>query len=294
MAELDESIPVELWTPEDAARALESNSANYRPLKPSLIEKYAGDMSAVPTRWHFTGDAIKFDQQGRLADGQNRLSAQVKCGATIRWAVIRDLPPEATMVMDTGKARTAADHLQHGGHPHSVNLAATARRILMDTTAGRKATGVSVAEINDLVNSDPHLVRIATVLINDVPYAARTLATSMVISYAWWRLHKVDPYRAAEFFTKLDSQADLPVNSPILALSKRLLVMKRERGHGQVVNNERIATIIYAWNAWIRDEPRTLLRTVSRKNGQIIMPEPAVPKDAFWAGDESGPTAAAG
>lgn len=268
-----ERITVENVTPEDAKALLDLNKENYRRLRPGLVGRYARDMEAG--RWLFTGDTLKIDTNGILADGQNRLSAQVKAGVTLPWTIVWDVDPEATMVMDSGGARTAADHLTHVGIGNAHQVAAIARQIIRDRAA-RGNTGVSTAEVDQLVKADPSIVTIASAVagLNSI----LKLATKRTVGYVWWRLAKVDPIKAEEFIRRLDKLDNLDSGSPILALHRRLLAIKTERGAASpAASREMTATMIYAWNAWVKGEPRELLKTVTKPDGSIYMPEPVKP-----------------
>jgi hypothetical protein len=266
---------VENVTPQDAKALLELNTENYRRVRPGLVNKYARDMAAG--RWRFTGDTLKIDRNGIMADGQNRLSAQIKADVTLPWTIVWGTDPEATMVMDSGGARTAADHLTHVGVPNAHQAAAIARQIIRETMPARGNTGVSTAEVDELIKADKSIVAIASAVsgLNSI----LKLATKRTIGFVWWRLAKVDPIKAEEFIRRLDRLDNLDKRSPILALHRRLLAIKTERGAASpMASREMTATMIYAWNAWIKGETRELLKTVTRPDGSMHMPEPIKPR----------------
>lgn len=268
-----ERLRLEQVSPDDARALLDLNKENYRRLRPGLVNKYARDMAE--NRWKFTADKIGVDSNGLLSDGQNRLSAQVKANVTLWWLIAWDLSPEATMVMDGGAARTAADHLTHVGIPNAHQVAAIARQIIRDG-AGRSNSGVSTAEVDELVMSDKSVTAIAGA-VSGLRNITK-LTTKRTIGYVWWRLAKLDPIKAEEFMRRLDRLENLDRGSPILALHTRLMAIKNSRGASSpAASREAMATMIYAWNAWIRGEERELLKTVTRADGQIYMPEPLRP-----------------
>lgn len=102
------SSNIEKITPEMAARYLESNRVNR-----SFRHVRAETLARAMTRgeWALNGDAIRFYENGDLADGQHRLSAIVETGVTIESFVIRGLKSDTSATIDKGAPRTTADNL---------------------------------------------------------------------------------------------------------------------------------------------------------------------------------------
>ena len=78
-------------TPQIAAEMLASNTANARHMNIHKVDDYARDM--VAGQWGFCDQPIAFFVGGALANGQHRLLAIVKSGATIQSPVVYDVPP---------------------------------------------------------------------------------------------------------------------------------------------------------------------------------------------------------
>lgn len=108
--------------PELATTWLEKNTAN-RQVRPSRVKEYAQAMT--DGRWLYTADPIRFDEAGRLIDGQHRLLAVVRSGTEQQMHVVRGLAPQAQDALDTGAARTASDALKVRGFKHGPQLATT-------------------------------------------------------------------------------------------------------------------------------------------------------------------------
>lgn len=105
-------------TPEIAKRFLSRNVAN-RNLREATVRSYEIDMRRG--NWVPTHQGIAFNDRGDLIDGQHRLTAIVRSGATVKMLITRGLPAESgrtkTMdAVDVGAVRTVRDHLklQHG------------------------------------------------------------------------------------------------------------------------------------------------------------------------------------
>lgn len=144
----DEQISSELVTvtPEIAKAWLDRNTNNRRPSR-QVIAKYARDM--INDSWQLTGDAIRFDVNNNIIDGQHRLMACIEANKSFDTLVIYKLAPEAQKVIDTGKSRSAADALSLDGFHYSHLLAATCRAILDIKVGGSRAgrQGWSTAEV---------------------------------------------------------------------------------------------------------------------------------------------------
>lgn len=109
-------------TPEQATKWLEANVSN-RSVRPSRVKQYAEAMTEG--KWLYTADPIRFDEDGRLIDGQHRLMAVAKAGVPVELQVVRGLSRDAQDAVDTGAARTASDALKVRGFAHTAQLAST-------------------------------------------------------------------------------------------------------------------------------------------------------------------------
>lgn len=118
------SVQIEKVTPEEASEYLEQNERN-RPLSEGNVKRFAELMGEG--RWFLTQDAIAFDYDGYLINGQNRLHAVIECGSPQYFLVMRGLHPESFQVMDYGKKRSASDALAVRGYTNFKSLAAVGR-----------------------------------------------------------------------------------------------------------------------------------------------------------------------
>ena len=100
-SEIEHFLKVEI-TPETARKMLQFNIGNI-PEQKAKILKYSNLMSAG--KWKFNGDAIRFSDNGKLIDGQNRLKGCVESGVTILTNVITGLPEDVFNTIDQGRVR---------------------------------------------------------------------------------------------------------------------------------------------------------------------------------------------
>jgi len=220
-------------------------------------------------RWQFTGDAIKFAVGGQLLDGQHRLHALVEADASLPMLVVRDVPPAAQAVMDSGSKRTAADALSLSGEQSATTLASVALLVITDGAASRKQ--VSTSEIMAAISTDPS-IRWASEAISRYRV---TGVTPSVVGYAYWRLSSIDAAAAHSFFDSLSNLVGLPAGSPILALHRRLsngTGDQRQRSHAY--RQETLACIFMAWNAWRKNENRSIIKLAYAASGRLSIPKP--------------------
>lgn len=117
------SVPEKI-TPKKAQEWLKRNECN-RPLKPRAIDRYAQAMQRGA--WKLNGESIKFNCNGRMIDGQNRLNAVIKSGQTIESYVVRGLPDDAFDTIDQGVTRSLADILHRNLEKNCIVLASAIR-----------------------------------------------------------------------------------------------------------------------------------------------------------------------
>lgn len=100
-------------TPERAEWLLLNSNAGNRPLRAMTVGEYARAMSEG--RWQLHSQGISISRDGRLNNGQHRMSAVVKAGVPVRFYVTFCEDRAAFECLDTGSKRTASDVLSNAG-----------------------------------------------------------------------------------------------------------------------------------------------------------------------------------
>jgi hypothetical protein len=129
-------------TPDLAAKWLERNTRN-RTLRSDVVTRYAADMKAG--RWMVTGDAIGFDTNGAIVNGQHRLWAVFESGMTVRMLAVFDLEPEVVRVQDDHLKRKLVDiiHIARPGINVQLKHAAIARVMMFNLTRTDRRSAAS-------------------------------------------------------------------------------------------------------------------------------------------------------
>jgi hypothetical protein len=195
---------VETITPDKAREYLAANRFN-RPLSRTVVADYVAAMKAG--EWLLNGEAIKFDWNGQLVDGQHRLEAIVRAEVPTDFVVIRDLDPGVFKTLDTGKKRTAADVLSIAQIPNAEAFG-VAFRLLHRTLTGehRSKKRVSNSQLEALRQEHPTLVELGIEAIHH-PFATPLMSPGQQIFTFYMACH-VDDRRARAFFRALAGRPD--------------------------------------------------------------------------------------
>lgn len=240
---------VTMITPEMAEQWLNRNTHN-RPIRQSRVDEYARDMAAG--RWQMTGEAIKFDTDGALLDGQHRLWGIVEAGEPIRMMIVTGLAPESQSVMDTGAKRSAGDALHLGGIANGNIVAASAKlgiaydagnlRRARNIVNGRDVPTATHSEIRQWIDLNPGIVD----AVRDTRrWPGRSKAAAAAALHV---LSAIDAEEAGEFVGRImnlnfrDDGGD-----PAKTLYERLIVSRTNRERLSSVTEMHM--IFRAWNS---------------------------------------------
>lgn len=243
------STSIIIVTPEMALRWLQKNTNN-RPVSRITVERYKRDMLAG--LWQFTNAGVAFDVNGDLIDGQHRLLAisELPIGNGIALNVTRGLAPEARFFIDQGRKRTSGQQLAMAGNRNYNHTASGVRLFLIWQTGilfrdTKQAQLITSPQIQDWVKSNEALVELANQSQRDL---VKSDASPSVARAAFFAFASIDPCDAALFFSKLHSGAGLNEGDPILALSQRLAMDRRNARRR--TEREQLGMLVVIWNAW--------------------------------------------
>jgi hypothetical protein len=238
-----------------AAKLLEYNAGNRR-LIASRVELYTRQMRDGV--WDDRNpEAIVIDTDGKLRNGQHRLTAVIRSGATVWFKVETGVDPAVADVLDTGKPRTAGDTIQMSFDTpdREGQQKATAARFRLAYDRAPKspwtdnwAKRLSNAEVRDgyLV----HQVAIDAVFPAALGICKTARLRGGVGMWAGVLSLLLDAHRAGVpvFAHRVQTGEDLSAGDPILHLRNRLLVASPA---GTLVRSDlQSRMIVYAWNAF--------------------------------------------
>lgn len=238
-----------LVTPEMAERWLDGNRNNRR-LRPAVVDRYAADMAAG--RWTPSSDSIAISRDGRLLNGQHRMTALVRANCTVGMWVTTGMPEESFRNMDRGASRTFADYLDGTGEQHSRELTAALSRAVSyqrSRTTGLWALHgerVTDNDRSDYLADHPELRHsIAVCFGRTIKQATNT--PSSLLALAHHMIEGAAGREAADLFMHhLTTQDREPADGTIHSALRSLRGMTSAREW----DTRRLAVITLAWNHW--------------------------------------------
>lgn len=246
-------------TPATAGRWLESEVKN-RALQRISMFTYRADM--VAGRWAYTADPIRFDWDGHLIDGKNRLKALSEIGTRnfmIPFAVARGLDPDSQMFMDQGARRTAGQQLGLKGIASGSAIAAGAKLALiwergqMFSDRWGMTNPVTHTEVIEWAQANPEVVTACQKFLTRLRQIGLRPSSGLAFVV---RVVPTMPEELELFINEMHSLENLKPGSPTLAFAKRLA---RVRADANIImsDTDQLAFLIRTWNAWINGNSRT-------------------------------------
>lgn len=239
-------------TPGVAEYLLSINTHNRRKTKLG-VGKYTLDMAAG--RWPYTGDTIKVTTDGKIADGQHRLTAYLQVcednpGFTLDVALATGIEPAAQNNMDIQIPRSVGNALDLSGVTHGNSVAAAANQYIrmvdrrMFKGAHDAESRLSRPEITEWVLGNLWFAE----LVANINGGSGTPFSPRYAAACYAHFATLDKDAADEFWEKLKTGANLSVGDPILTLRERALRNSKEKT--VLSDRETLAMFIQAWNAF--------------------------------------------
>lgn len=239
-----------LVTPNLASAMLGRNEDN-RPLTPSQVDRFVRYIEE--DRFLLLPDAIAFDVNGRLRNGQHRLSAITITGISQEMLVVFGLPVDAFLAMDRGKKRSAGDDLSIKHRTQGILRAAAAKCIMqLGGQSGSDPQDVVIFEedLNQDILSDgiSAAIRLNARAAGGQPVCS--FPASMAAAYYHIRTNTDSPGKVNEFFATVASGEG--ISGPRLKLRDWLM---GRAGADAIApygkNYQRISKVVETWNLFL-------------------------------------------
>ena len=195
------------------------------------------------------GETIRF-AQGKLLDGQHRLTALIMAGVTLRLTIVVGLDPESQVTMDTGRSRTPRDVLTIEGLTkwEASVFGSAVHGIISGCRNGIPSFAVKYTnrEVRNFFLENRSQIEQTLSVIRDLPRKPTPLPFSRAMAMHYLFSIK-DRSLADVFFQRLFIGDNLPSTSPIFHLRSRLfndLANRTKRTASQ-----ECGMIVKAWNA---------------------------------------------
>ena len=257
-----------LITVDIASKMLKYNNRN-RALKNQKIKEYSVLMQNG--KWLHNGDSIRFDKNGNISDGQNRLYAVVKSSTPIISNVETGIDVEAFDTIDIGKRRTGADTVYMYGI-RSSNIVAAAIKLIMNIEDGNIGLRVSYSnsQISDfiLAKGEEEMEKLVHFSSLGKKYSKSLAGGVSAGTYcALLYLMNAKNPKANDFFEQLYNLTTIGIGkgNPIRTLYDKLFTRSSE---SRTMRNEyKTVFIIKAYNAWVKDKKLQVLLWNPQKEG---------------------------
>lgn len=238
--------------PQQAEELLTLNTSN-RPMNKAHVSFLAEQMRT--NSWQFAGDPIRISESGVLLDGQHRLAAIVESGTTQLILILRNLPNETFHVMDTGRMRKSGDVVAIAGHKNAALLASVARSIVnyqrgvigntltnSGRVVGKVVTNKEILEFIDTIDLQPYILTAMKW------YRQCNYLSNSEYAFFYFVFSEKSETDAVQFFDSFASGANLSLESPILALRKKIEQYKHNRV--SISSKEKVYMLFKVWNAY--------------------------------------------
>lgn len=201
---------IELVGPVRAQAVLDTDEGANRKIRKERVARYAADLRRG--KWRLTGEPVRLDEEGRLLNGQHRLTAIAQSGCEAPMMFVSGISKSTRMVQDTGLPPTQADWMPLEDASASVRIVRSVLRSFYPTLA----SSASRDEILDVYNiiGDAHMRWCIESTTSKVARRAPLRAALVV-------MHRINPQRA-RLFAKRMSEHDLPGGTPESSLDRAL------------------------------------------------------------------------
>lgn len=258
--------------PSAAQASLDLKNSGNRKQKPGNIKTYAEIMLAGEWR---LADTISFDIEGNMDNGQNRMAAVVLANIPAEFNLIINQALDAKEVIDTGATRSAADAVTMAGDYEGpagnmatfMKLVINYKRGTLDVYHPKKITNAELGQY--IRSSDMELIKLADKDSNKL-YNSLQKSNKSALGALAYLAYEMNTEKAEEFISKLISPTELPEGSPILAISAKLAVKKKDPLMSR--NGFHLALYLKAWMAFINNDSLYRLNYFPSKE-----PYPALP-----------------
>ena len=239
---------VETITPEKASEYLGLVIENNRHEIPPAMSDYAADMKAG--RWKLNGETIKFNSNGEIIDGANRLRACIKAGVDFTTVVVRGIESRGTFAtIDTGRPRTLAHIITMHKEKNAKGCAALVSALLMyekGWAPHQGGSGMTRVQEETFFLKNAASIRISVEWSSTISHRCKLL-TPREFAFLKHSLSKIDEETATGFLDTFASGANIGKDDPVFILRKRM--EKNMTDITKLSSVTKLAFGIKAWNA---------------------------------------------
>lgn len=234
---------VEKITPAKATEYLKKNSRNPRgKVNMAVIRRYAEDMSAG--LWELNGEAIVFDEEGYLKNGQHRLAAIIKSGKTIPMLVVRDVAKDVS-IFDLQYRRTISQIVASDGVTNCNKTISSAANLIVNNFHEPKGNAITADYIQKHSAELDRAYRITCY--GDKTKAKSKCAPCVAATYLALRTESIPSYELELFYRVFNNPNNYKCDgydpSPCL-FARTMFEERNNSGNGYQLQKERLEIIV--------------------------------------------------
>jgi len=234
-------------TPTQAALWLSRDEALGKPNRRINPDNLAKCMNAIKDEaWALNGETIKFTKDGRLLDGQHRLSACVRTNTPFTSLVVFGVDEDTFSTIDAGKKRSVADVVGILGVSENRRLLASSLTVLEAYETGKMSSSLrafrqgTAQNAVALLNRHPGLTHVVDAVAKQKTQIMKKPSVVVGIYLAGLQ----DPEKANLFFNKLRDGDNLSSGDAVLILRNRLFSYQ-QLTKGARMNDNFVAAVVF-------------------------------------------------
>jgi hypothetical protein len=207
------------------------------------------------------GEAIRFDTDGRLVDGQHRLYACIQAGVEFESLLVTGVSPDDYSTIGVGAKKSFGDFLGPIHGEKNVNLLASSLRLVHGWSSGDLGNFLSsvpsISELEVTYRDHPKL-RDSVARVAGMKDLRRLLTPTYAVLIHYAGTQSGHAARVESFFERLGNGLGLTDTDAVYHLRKFLLSQKTA-GQRRVGRIYVLALAIKAWNASKEEKPTRAL-----------------------------------
>jgi hypothetical protein len=225
------SITTEVITvsPVLAKNWLSRNIQHNRKVKKSTVAHFAKLMAN--SLWKLNGEAIKFDANGNLVDGQHRLYACLQAGVAFQTLVVRGLSQQDFYTLDGRGVRRVADFIDSTDRTTKASIIQALYRYQNGNEVSHSSgnTGAAPIEAMSMYESQRELIDLGNRYANRLRDFGAPSVLGFAALYYSSLSPKKDKQKVDRFVDDVCSGIGLNYGDPALTLRERLLKLRASK-----------------------------------------------------------------
>lgn len=264
---------VEVISPAYAKELLERSMPN-RPLSEHTVARYAVDMA--DGLWINNGQGIVISDTGELLDGQHRLHAIIKSGKTVAMLVVRGVPRQAFVTMDSGKGRKLSDVLAIEGYKYRFNLGAAAKLAYNYIAGVSSSYTTSRGTLEQFIKRHPYISEMSDLIGHTVQHKHRLPKTQLIACLFLANESGLMGKEVSQFVEGLVYGEGLfrgDARHTFREWHRRVYLAEKHRTGGDTASLALFGAVVRSWNAFAAGRELTIIKnayTITRETADIV------------------------